>query len=222
MDDVPSAAGAAGGLTDEQDAEANGGGGELPENANVADLLDELKALEQTVDDPAELRQVQRTIRLAHRVPGGRTFGKQIDKYTSRDLAETFVGSILISLPLLVEDGVFVIGDHFVTQPAFLVGNTAFIVVMTIGLLYWADIQTVKATNPIFGIVPRRLVGVLTIAFLTAAFTMTLWGRVDWTDPWVSVCYVSVVWSAAAFGGALGDILPGESKGADLNLLGDD
>jgi len=89
---------------------------------------------------------------------------------------------------------------------------------MTIGLLYWADIQEVKRSKPILGIVPRRLAGVLSIAFFTAAFTMTLWGRVDWSAPWVALCHVSVVWSAAAFGGALGDILPGESKGNDLTL----
>ncbi len=194
---------------------------ELPQSANVADLMDELRLLEETVDDPAEREQVQRTIQLAHRVPGGKTFGEQIDKYTSRDVAETFVGSILISLPMLVEDGVFAIGDHFVAEPAFFVANAAFVVVMTIGLLYWADIQEVKRANPILGIVPRRLAGVLSIAFFTAAFTMTLWGRVDWSVPWVALCHVSVVWAAAAFGGALGDILPGESKGSDLTLSRD-
>jgi|AntDeeMetagen134_2_1112570.scaffolds.fasta_scaffold01528_4 uncharacterized membrane protein len=191
---------------------------ELPQSANVADLMDELRLLEERVDDPVERAHVQRTIQLADRVPGGKTFGKQIDKYTGRDIAEAFVGSILISLPMLVEDGVFAIGDHFVTQPAFFVANAAFVVVMTIGLLYWADIQEVKRSKPILGIVPRRLAGVLSIAFFTAAFTMTLWGRVDWSAPWVALCHVSVVWSAAAFGGALGDILPGESKGNDLTL----
>ncbi len=194
---------------------------DLPKNANVADLLDELKRLEATVDAPEEQEQVQRTIQLAHRVPGGKTFGKQIDKYTGRDVAETFVGSILISLPLLVEDGVFDIGDHFVAQPAFFLGNLTFVVVMTIGLLYWADIQEVKRTNSVFGIVPRRLIGVLSVAALTATFTMTLWGRVDWAEPWVAICYISVIWAAGAFGGALGDILPGESKGEDLSRVRD-
>jgi len=190
---------------------------DIPENPDVADLLDELEALRRTVDDPEEHEQLSRTVRMAHRIPGGATFGRTIDKYTSQDVAETFVGSILISMPMLVED-VSEIGAFFATRPMFFVGNLAFVVVMTIGLLYWADLQEVKITNPILGVVPRRLAGVLTVAFVTAAFTMTLWGRVDWVDPWQTLCQVSVIWSVAAIGGALGDILPGESKGTDLSL----
>jgi len=190
---------------------------DIPENPDVADLLDELEALRRTVDDPEEHEQLSRTVRMAHRIPGSATFGRTIDKYTSRDVAETFVGSILISMPMLVED-VSEIGGHFVDHPSLFVGNVAFVVVMTIGLLYWADLQQVKITNPILGVVPRRLAGVLTVAFVTAALTMTLWGRVDWVDPWRTLCQVSVLWSVAAIGGALGDILPGESKGTDLSL----
>lgn len=190
---------------------------DIPENPDVADLLDELETLRRTVDDPEEHEQLSRTVRMAHRIPGSATFGRTIDKYTGQDVAETFVGSILISMPMLVED-VSEIGRHFVDHPSLFVGNVAFVVVMTIGLLYWADLQEVKITNPILGVVPRRLAGVLTVAFVTAAFTMTLWGRVDWVDPWVTLCQVSVIWSVAAIGGALGDILPGESKGTDLSL----
>jgi uncharacterized membrane protein len=151
---------------------------------------------------------------MAHRIPGSATFGRTIDKYTSQDIAKAFVGSLLMALPMLVED-VSEIGAYFATDPAFFVGNVAFVVVMTIGLLYWADLQQVKITNPILGIVPRRLAGVLTVAFVTSASTMTLWGRVDWVDPWMTLCQVSVIWSVAAIGGALGDILPGESRGID-------
>jgi hypothetical protein len=38
---------------------------------------------------------------------------------------------------------------------------------------------------------------------------MTVWGRVDWTDPWLALCQTSVTFSAMALGAALGDILPG-------------
>ncbi len=190
---------------------------DIPENPDVADLLDELEALRRTVDDPEEHEQLSRTVRMAHRIPGSATFGRTIDKYTSQDIAETFVGSLLISMPMLIEDASEV-GAFFATHPVFFVGNLAFVTVMTIGLLYWADLQEVLITNPILGIVPRRLAGVLTVAFVTAAGTMTLWGRVDWVDPWQTLCQVSVIWSVAAIGGALGDILPGESKGTDLSL----
>ncbi len=190
---------------------------DMPANPDVADLLDELEALRRTVDDPEEHEQLSRTVRMAHRIPGSATFGRTIDKYTSQDIAESFVGSLLISLPMLVED-VSEIGAFFAAHPAFFVGNVAFVVVMTIGLLYWADLQEVLITNPILGVVPRRLAGVLTVALVTSTFTMTLWGRIDWVDPWQTICQVSVIWSVAAIGGALGDILPGESKGTDLSL----
>jgi len=51
----------------------------------------------------------------------------------------------------------------------------------------------------------------LLIAFATAAGLLTLWGRVSWAESWVNRCQVSVVFTAMAIGGSLGDILPGES-----------
>jgi len=143
---------------------------------------------------------------------------ERIRKFTRRDIAETFVGSVLISLPLLVEDGVFDIADHFVETPAFFVLNAAFVVAMTAGLIYYADFRDVGIHRPLFGLVPRRLIAVLAISLLTATFMMTIWGRVGgWAEPDVAFARVSVIWAAAAFGGALGDILPGESPGADIN-----
>ncbi len=176
-----------------------------------------LEELENTVDHPDERREVQRTIGLLDRVPTG-SVRDRIRKFTRRDVAETFVGSILISLPLLVEDGVYDIGEHFVETPVFFLLNVGFIISMTAGLIYYADFRQVRVHKPLFGIVPRRLVAVLVISFLTATFTMTVWGRVEgWSDPEIAVARISVIWAAAAFGGALGDILPGESSGADLN-----
>jgi uncharacterized membrane protein len=85
-------------------------------------------------------------------------------------------------------------------------------------LVYWAGPQDVKATRPILGFIPRRLVGIALVSYLTAAALMTMWGRVaDWNDPVVAMARISVVWTVASFGAALGDILPGESSGADIN-----
>jgi uncharacterized membrane protein len=84
--------------------------------------------------------------------------------------------------------------------------------------LYYAEFREVEVSRPLFGIIPRRLVAVLAIAFITAAFTMTVWGRLaGWQDPVVALARVSVVWAVACFGAALGDILPGESSGEDIN-----
>lgn len=186
------------------------------EPVDLETIRGRLKELEETVDHPQERREVRRTIGLVDRLPPS-TVRERIRKYTRRDIAESFVGSILISLPLLVEDGVFDIADHLVSTPIFFALNVAFIVVMTTGLLYYADFRDVGIHRPFLGVIPRRLTAVLIISLFTATFTMTLWGRVDgWADPAVAVARISVIWAAAAFGAALGDILPGESTGADI------
>jgi hypothetical protein len=59
----------------------------------------------------------------------------------------------------------------------FLFTNSLFIVALTTGLLHAVDFREVRITNPILGVVPRRLAGVLGISFLTAAGLMVMWGR---------------------------------------------
>ncbi len=199
--------------------------GRVPDEVQVGDLLDHLQQLETVVDSEGEREAVVHSIRLAERLGKNGVFGHRIEGYTTRDIAEAVIGSILISLPLLVEDGVFDIADHLLSftslgVPVWLAVNAVFVVVMTTGLLYWADIQRVSIYRPIFGLVPRRLLGVLLISMVTATLTMTMWGRVgNWEDPAVAIARISVIWTAAAFGAALGDILPGASKGRDISEL---
>lgn len=187
------------------------------------EVYDELDELEETVDSQTELDELQDVRDALDRLPGARYFGTRIDRYTTRDVAEGFVGSILLSLPLLVEDGVFDIADHFLTVtpfgiPVWLIANVAFISVMTWGLLYWTEFRELHESEPLFGFLPRRLVGVLLISLCTATLMMTMWGRVEgWSDPLLAFARISVIWAAAAFGAVLGDILPGESDGTDLS-----
>jgi uncharacterized membrane protein len=150
-------------------------------------------------------------------------FGDDIRKYTSRDIAEALVGSVFFSIPLLVEDGVFDVAAYFLSfrfgpVPVFFLLNAAFVLVMILALVYWAGPQDVYVNRPILGVVPRRLVGIAVVSFLTAAALMTMWGRVsNWEDPVVALARISVVWTVASFGASLGDILPGESSGRDIN-----
>ena len=189
-------------------------------NSNIDNVLEHLEDLENTVDDPNEREEVRHAIRLVESLP----LTGRIEKYTTRDMAQAFVGSILFSVPLLVEGGVEEIAAHFLASttggvPVFFIGNVLFSVFLTGSLIYWADIRDVRVHKPLFGVIPRRLLGVLVIAFLTSMFTMTLWGRVEWSEPGVAVSRVTVVWTVASFGGALGDILPGESGGEDINEI---
>lgn len=183
----------------------------------VEELRYHLAELEETVDDPAERREVRDALDLVDALPslGVR---EQIRKFTRRDVAESFVGSTLVSLPLLVEDGVFDIAAFFLERPTLFLVDAVSIVLLVVVLLYVADFREVHVNRPILGVVPRRLVSVLLVAFVSAAFTMTLWGRVGgWTDPLVALSRIFVVWNVAAFGAGLSDILPGESEGEDIN-----
>ncbi len=190
------------------------------ENPDIDDLLAELDSLQRAVDEPHEREQVRRTISLVERMPGSAAFTTRISKYTTRDVAESVVGGILLSLPLLVEDGVFDIAEWFVATtvgpvPVLLAANALFVVGVTAGILYYADFRDVRVENPILGVVPHRLIGVLTVSFLVAASMMFLWGRLHEGDPsgMEVLGRVTVIWAASSFGAVLGDILPGESEG---------
>ena len=203
-----------------------GSGNAGPENPNIDDLLAKLERLETTVDDEHERHKVRQTIALVERMPGSRAFTRRVSKYTTRDMAESFVGAVLFSLPLLVEDGVFEIADYLTSVtvgaiPPFFLANMAFVVVLTAGMLYYTDFRDVQIHRPLFGIIPRRLIGVLVISLLTAAMMMYMWGRLAAEDPtsFEIVGRITVIWAAAAFGAALGDILPGESTGTDVSEL---
>lgn len=197
-----------------------------PTDYSIDDVFTQLERLEETVTSEVERREVERTRRMLERVPGG----EHISKYTTRDMGEAFVGGILFALPLLVEDGVFEIAEWFtevtIAQiPVFLVANVLFIFVLTAGLLYAVDFREITITNPLFGFIPRRLLGVLVISFVVAAMTMFMWGRLHEEDPTTleQFARITVIWAAAALGAVLADILPGESKGTDISeLIGDD
>jgi uncharacterized membrane protein len=206
------------------DSDGSGGGsrsgGESPRgDVDFEDVLRQLDDLEDTVTSAEERREVRETRQLIERLPGS----DRIRKYTSRDVAEGLVGGLIFALPLLVEDGVFAIAEWFLAVtvgpiPVLLAVNALFVVGLVAGLLYYTDLRDVVEQR-LLGIVPERLVAVLVLSFLVAAGSMLLWGRLHLDDATLleQLARISVVWTAAAFGAALGDILPGESKGEDLS-----
>ena len=194
-----------------------------PGDPDIDDLLAKLDALRDTVDEGHEREEVRQTISLVERMPGTGALAERITKYTTRDLAESFVGAVLFALPLLVEGGVFEIAAWFAATtvagvPVLLIGHVGFVFLATAGLLYYADFRQIAIRNPIFGLIPRRYVGVLLVSLATASAMLLFWGRLHEGDPSAleRVGRIAVVWAAAAFGAGLGDILPGESKGEDL------
>lgn len=198
---------------DERDPPADG--------VDVGDILDQLEELEDSITTSEGQEELRHTKRMVKHLP----VTERISKYTGRDMGEAFVGSIIFGLPLLVEDGVFIIARYFLDSlvfgiPVFLVANAVFVVGLTTGLLYAVDFREVQITSPLFGLIPRRLVGVLTISFLTTAGLMVMWGRMFEGGPTSMEMFarITVIWAAASIGASLGDILPGESKGTDLTL----
>lgn len=175
----------------------------------VDDLLDELELLEQTVKSDEARSKVRETIEMARELDTGGTFGKVISGFDRHDAAEALVGSVVFGIPMVIESGTLEAGAYVATHPVYFIGTVVAGIGLVIGLLYFAELQDVRITNPIFGVIPRRLLGVVTIAVLTATVMMTGWGRVDWADPWVATCQISVCFLGMAIGAALGDILPG-------------
>lgn len=168
---------------------------------------------------PGGRSKKRRRKKLLDRLPASERI---IRKFTGRDVAEAFIGGVLFSLPLLVEDGVFEIAEWFAAYtvgpvPVFLTLNILLIVGLVTGLLYYTDIRDIQV-RLLFGFVPKRLVGILTISFIVAAGSMFLWGRLHEEDPTTleRMGRIAVIWAPAALGATLADILPGESKGADL------
>ena len=207
-------------------SQSDGDPGHTHRDYDVADVVAHLDRLEDSVTEEHHQRELQRSIRMLESIPGR----DHIHKYTSRDIGEAFVGGILFSLPLLVEDGVFAIAEWFTERtvagiPVYLGVHVTSIFLLTAGLLYAIDLREVRITNPIFGLVPRRLVGVLVASFLVSAAAMLLWGRLHAGDPTSGEQFarISVIWAAAALGAVLADILPGESAGEDISdLIGEE
>ena len=110
---------------------------------------------------------------------------------------------------MAVEGGTVDSGVYLSARPLFLALTVLATVSVVVGILYVAEIQDVRVAYAFFGLVPRRLVGVLGSSFLTAVVLLTAWGVVDWADPWVDLCVCVVAFFPMAIGAALGDILPG-------------
>ncbi|MFB6309876.1 MAG: DUF2391 domain-containing protein [Salinirussus sp.] len=175
----------------------------------LRDLYDELQELEELVESPEARKQVREAMDMTLEVDRGSLFGRVIRGFDLNDAAEMLLGALIFGIPMFVEGGTTEIGQFVAESPAFLVITHLIGIGIAIGILYIADFQDVRIHKPILGLIPRRLVGVLSISFATAAILMTVWGRVDWAVPWIAFCTVSVAYVPMVIGASLGDILPG-------------
>jgi len=174
---------------------------------DIDDALDELEALEALVDSPEEREQVRETMRTVRRVRPGR-FGRLRDDFDLRDAGEALVGSFVFGIPMIVEEGTLEIGAYIATQPAYIALTALLGLAFVLGILRAVEFEKVEE-DLLFGLVPRRLLGILAIAGGTALVLMTIWGRVDWTTPAVAASQTLVTAVVMAVGASLGDVLPG-------------
>ncbi len=179
------------------------------EDPDMGDLFDELAELEDSVDSEDERERVRETMRMAMEVRETPVFGRVVFGFDRSDAAEALLGSLLFGIPMFVEGGTTEVGEFIAARPLYFVATNVLTLALVAGILYVADFQDVRVYRPIFGFVPRKFVGVLAIPLATALVVMTVWGRVDWADPWLAVCQVAVALVPMAIGAALGDLLPG-------------
>ncbi|WP_302080678.1 DUF2391 family protein [Salinibaculum rarum] len=175
----------------------------------MADLYEQLEDLEEMVDSQEVREHVRETMRMAVDIGSTAAFGRIIRGYDRADVAEAVLGALLFGIPMFVEGGTNEVGAFIAGNPLYFAGTHVLALSIVISIIYVADIQDVRVHRPLFGLVPRRLVGVMTVSFVMAVVMMTGWGRVSWSDPWLAVCTVSVAFVPMAIGAALGDILPG-------------
>lgn len=181
-----------------------------PDPTDMGDLFDELTELEDLVQTSEAREQVRETMRVAVQASQNTgTFGRLVRGFGREDLAEALLGSVLFGIPMVVEGGTQEVGAFLATRPVILSGTVLFTFGLVIGIIYVADIQDVRIHDPLFGVIPRRLVGVFGVALVTALVLMTAWGRVNWGTPLLAMADVAVAFVPMSIGAALGDILPG-------------
>lgn len=205
--DGPETAADGGGSGGDVATNGAGPGEDLPEEAEIEDAIEELEELEDLVDSEHERRQVTRTLRVLERAKRPRLVGRFTDRFGVDDAGEALVGAVVFGIPMIVEDGTLTVGAFIATQVAYYALTVAFGLVVVVGILSSVDFAEVEA-DLLFGVLPRRLLGIVGIAAGTAVFLMTVWGRVSWATPWVATCQVTVTAVVMAIGAAIGDILP--------------
>lgn len=170
-------------------------------------VFDELEELEEIVDSPEERRQVRETMRVLRRADRPRVFGRFQHAFGSRDAGEAMVGSFVFGIPMVVEEGTLEIGRHIARHWLFSTLTLAIGGLLVFGILHAAAFEKVER-DLVFGVIPRRLVSIPVIAATMAVVLMTVWGRVEWTAPWISANQTMVAAVVMAVGASLGDVLP--------------
>ena len=174
---------------------------------DIDDAMAELEELGEIVDSPAERDKLREAMDTLDRTRP-RPFGRLQGSFGLRDAGEALVGSFVFGIPMVVEGGTLEVGQYLADRPAYLAVTLALGLALVLGILRAVEFEKVES-DLLFGLVPVRLLGILFIAFGLAFVLMTVWGRVDWSQPAVAASQALVAGIVMAIGASLGDILPG-------------
>lgn len=117
------------------------------------------------------------------------------------------MGSFVFGMPMIVEDGALEIGRFIASRPLFLFLTTPLGVALVFGVLHAGEFERV-VEDRLFGVVPLRLVGIISIAGVMSLTLMTIWGRVSWSDSMVAGSQTLLIRIVIGVGASFGDILP--------------
>lgn len=176
-------------------------------DTDIEEVLVELEELEEIVDRDEELEQVREAMRTARHVRPRGIVGRFSEQFGLRDAGEAVVGSFVFGLPMVVEDGVLDIGRFLANRPAFLALTALLGSSLILGILHAGEFEQV-VEDRLFGVLPLRLVAIVTIAGTMAVGLMTIWGRVTWGKLIVAGSQTLLIAIVMSVGAALGDILP--------------
>lgn len=176
---------------------------------DLEEAIEGLEELEETADSERKRALVRRTLARV-RQAAGRPVRGVVRGFGWRDLAEAFIGSLVVGIPMLAEGGTLEIGAYLARHPLHLAGTVVAGLGAVIALLYGTKFRRIEVVNPILGFIPRRVVGITVAAFVSSFALMAGWGRVDWGDPgtaWSQIVFLAVI---MAVGAAISDIIPAE------------
>jgi len=194
----------------ESDGEADGTEGTPGadrEGSDFGDVLDDLEELEELVDSDAEREQVREAMRTARRADRRRVVGRIRDSFDVRDAGEAVVGSFVFGIPMVVEGGTLEIGEAIADSVPAMALTGLLGLAFVWGVLHAARFEAIEA-DLLFGVIPLRLVSIVVIAGSLSVGLMTLWARVDWSEPAVAFAQCLVTGVVMAVGASLGDVLP--------------
>ena len=132
--------------------------------------------------------------------------GRFQDQFGPRDAGEALVGSFVFGMPMIVEDGALEIGRFIADRPPFLFLTAPLGVALVFGVLHAGKFERV-VEDWVFGILPLRPVGIISIAGVIAVGLMMVWGRVSWSEPMVAGSQALLIGIVMGVGACLGDLL---------------